>query len=539
MRAPAAALLLLAIPARPAVCAEYVVAPSGSRANAGTLASPWDLETANRAVRPGDRVELRGGTYHAPIRPRRSGTATAPIRYAARAGETPLLTGRKPGGTFTCLLVTERSHVEISGIHCDGIPGADGPPERSSVSNWATLREASHVEISGCRFEDAWRNGVELFGSHHVHLHGNVLLRAGAPLPKASGEALRIAGSHHNLFERNEAAFGGHNVVQIQGGSRFNVIRENDLRNPWWRVGVLYDDGGFNLIESNRIRDAHVGVDVSNHRLVPAWKIWSSHNIYRRNLFYDNARFGVMIAPRASGPAHTEDNKIYHNVFYENARAGLLFLGDDSPNASARGNGIVNNVFAGNGMGTGDGEQLDFWPKGGRIEDLRFRNNGFPEGDGRPVARTRGVGEGAASLGALEETHAASFTGNLEAGPKFAGDARRAGFALEATSPLIDRGAFLTRTVGAGSGTRVRVADAGYFSDGFGIVEGDLVQLEGSREERRVVAVDYAENTLSLDGALAWRDDQGVALRYAGTAPDIGAVEWRPPETAGAASEVP
>ena len=73
--------------------------------------------------------------------------------------------------------------------------------------------------------------------------------------------------------------------------------------------------------------------------------------------------------------------------------------------------------------------------------------------------------------------------------------------------------------------------DASYFYDGHGIDReiGDTIQLTGgagSSDVAVVKAIDYAANTLTLDRALTWAKGQGVALRYAGTAPDMGAFEF-------------
>lgn len=106
-------------------------------------------------------------------------------------------------------------------------------------------------------------------------------------------------------------------------------------------------------------------------------------------------------------------------------------------------------------------------------------------------------------------------------------------FHLTEESPCVDAGAFLTTTVGDGSGTLIPVDDAGYFIDGFGIIDGDLIQLEEQTERARVTSIDYAANTLTVDGPLSWSDGLGVTLAYEGRAPDIGAFEYGASEDPG------
>ena len=98
-------------------------------------------------------------------------------------------------------------------------------------------------------------------------------------------------------------------------------------------------------------------------------------------------------------------------------------------------------------------------------------------------------------------------------------------FRLQAGSPAIDRGVFLTTTTAAGSGTVVPVADPNYFIDGYGIVPGDEIQLEDQTRAARIVSIDYTGRTLTVDQALTFTAGQGVAMRYSGQAPDIGAFE--------------
>ena len=69
------------------------------------------------------------------------------------------------------------------------------------------------------------------------------------------------------------------------------------------------------------------------------------------------------------------------------------------------------------------------------------------------------------------------------------------------------------------------VADASYFIDGYGITDGDLIQLEGSPQPVRVKKIDYAKNELTLEAPRTWKAGEGVAQPYSGAAPDIGAYE--------------
>jgi hypothetical protein len=118
------------------------------------------------------------------------------------------------------------------------------------------------------------------------------------------------------------------------------------------------------------------------------------------------------------------------------------------------------------------------------------------------------------------------LTGNTQIDPEF-DDPVNEIFTLKTSSQMIDAGTFLTQTVGPGIGTSMVVSDAGYFFDGYGIAGevGDLIQLDGDTATARIMDINYASNTLTLDTSLSWSDGQGVALAYNDNAPDMGKFE--------------
>ena len=67
------------------------------------------------------------------------------------------------------------------------------------------------------------------------------------------------------------------------------------------------------------------------------------------------------------------------------------------------------------------------------------------------------------------------------------------------------------------------MADPLYFSDGYGIYEGDLIQVNG--QVARVTNVDHGSKTLTLDKNLNWSSGAGVSYPFTGNAPDAGAAE--------------
>ncbi len=74
--------------------ATYYASPAGSDAAAGTRDAPFrTVSRAAAVMEAGDTCYLRAGIYRETVRPARSGTAAAPIVFAAYPGEAPEVTG--------------------------------------------------------------------------------------------------------------------------------------------------------------------------------------------------------------------------------------------------------------------------------------------------------------------------------------------------------------------------------------------------------------------------------------------------------------
>jgi len=93
----------------------------------------------------------------------------------------------------------------------------------------------------------------------------------------------------------------------------------------------------------------------------------------------------------------------------------------------------------------------------------------------------------------------------------------------------VDAGACLTTIATAdGSGAAFQVADAGYFTDGWGgfaAVEGDVIQLLGTAQKARITSINFDTQWITLDRTVTWVMGQGISLFYTGDAPDVGAYE--------------
>lgn len=100
-------------------------------------------------------------------------------------------------------------------------------------------------------------------------------------------------------------------------------------------------------------------------------------------------------------------------------------------------------------------------------------------------------------------------------------------YQLRNDSAAVDAGDVVSRAVGAGAGRKIAVSRPERFYDGFGVPgeEGDLVWVGQDRLPVRVIYMDRAARTLTLETEVRWEDADAVTFPYHGTAPDLGAYE--------------
>lgn len=99
-------------------------------------------------------------------------------------------------------------------------------------------------------------------------------------------------------------------------------------------------------------------------------------------------------------------------------------------------------------------------------------------------------------------------------------------YILQSNSPAIDAGSWLTTISSAtGSGTSFDVGDAGYFWDGNGVTDGDVIRFQGGGTR---TITDITGNTITVDSSVSWTLGDGIAPDFHGAMPDMGAYEYTP-----------
>ena len=460
-------------------CLTYNAA-TRSCAGGSAPASPT-IATAAAAATPGSIVLLRGGTYREPLVPGASGTDTQPITFRSYDGETAIISDVSDAPAIQLI---GRAHIVIEGLTV-----------RKSVG-WGRLQDSHDNVLRRMTFDEATATGttggLKLVRSRLNRITDN-------HFADGTDDLLLQDASDANLVLRNTFNSAHHSLLSIRC-SNVNVVRGNAFENARQKAMEIFDCEGvsdapvrLNATKRNLVEDNHFGP------IRGSWKAGNyaaiqqagQYTIVRRNVFSHALAGGVNFSFYAQEALYVYGNRVYNNTFYANRCFALD--GPDARDSRFRDNRVINNLFFKNGNCDGAGEQVSVPDRSTVI----LIDNGGP------------------------------------ADPRFV-DAADDDLRLSPDSPMVDRGVALTLTVDAGEGTSMKVLDPTYFYEGFKIPGegGDEIQLMGTSSSARITAIDFPTRTLTLDRPLTWTARQGVALKYSGAAPDIGAYEVGAPAPA-------
>ncbi len=503
-------------------CTKYT--PSARNCGTGSDTAYATIAAASAAATPGTTVLIRGGSYNEPLAPQMSG---APGQYITfkNYGAEPVFLGGEIG-----IVLSHRRYIWVEGVRVEDRLWLEA--NNSEASFAGTFQNRNFNVIKNCVFKRTPASGttgnIRFVRSHDNRVLDNTI--------EDGNDSILLIDSERNLVQGNRVTTGRHSLFGIRCGD-YNVIRNNYFANPRQKIGEVYDCGQdtsavphsfnstkHNLIENNIFAETSRYYSTSGGNGIQ----YSGQNgLIRKNIF-SNGNVGLGMQRYGDEALYNVNNRVYHNLFYSNEGGGV-----------ALGSGITNNHFKNNifflnkgclpDCGAVSPGQILYSSNangGPSWETTLFSHNSifYTQPGQAVIEEVFGAG---ASIANFNFQVGQVVVNSLEVNPQFV-NTTTLDFRLQNNSPLIDAGDFLTKTAEAKTNsTSLRVQDARYFYDGYGIAgeQGDLIQLQGGTTTARVVAVDYATNTLTLDRPLSWNAGQGVTLLFGGNAPDIGAFE--------------
>ncbi len=526
------------------------------------------------------------------IVPQRSGSAAAHVLYEGYGAQLPRITRNDTAASpmpWQCIQLNRVDYVDVRGVICDGRGSGVGEDyRRTGFGQYVVISGGQHNTVSSCQFVGAISGFPSAPGSSvwnkspaiEIQSNTSAGLRPASYNAISSSQITPSTGlpnvgvmiweySSNNLIEDSTiqlpvgALYKSHAALQIL--SSYNRIRNNSIRNAGWTtISIMrpFDPSAelayYNVIEGNRIS----GTGNSGNAI----QLQSQRNILRRNVIDGNTGKAIAIGrgsgvPPSSSPEqarYLSQNRIYHNVFYRNAGStgasdGVVAIQvdcDATAFGNTEGNTLVNNIFFRNRLAAPSPQtqiSIDMGysavpascvpadPKSVNGPNLTVVANNSVRLDtssstGTPLLYVKEVANPSQSVSAAQTRYPTLFRSNLEVDPAFVDpDAVAPDFHLRASSPVIDKGAYLATVVsavGVAPYTTVQLSDVGSFSDGDSIADGDAVQFASSGAIRTIVSIDRALNRISFTPSLSSVVvGDGVALPWTGARPDLGAFE--------------
>lgn len=236
----------------PRTAGVVLLAMMAGQASAAEIAPGDDLPGAVAALKPGDELVLRGGTYSFDRRLRIAvnGTASRPVTIRARDGERAVI--RQSSTANNVIEIADSSHLVLRGLEFAG--GSQG----------IRLIDASHITIRQCDIHDT--GDVALSANTSGTYEGLVIVRNHIHDTNGTGEGMYLGCNHDACRVANSLIEGNYihdtdastveqgDGIELKEGSYGNVIRHNVIHDTNYPNIITYStvgNGPPNIIEGN------------------------------------------------------------------------------------------------------------------------------------------------------------------------------------------------------------------------------------------------------------------------------------------------
>lgn len=401
--------------------------------------------------------------------------------------------------------------------------------------------------------------GIQLFGvssdsSDSATIKGNTLrylLGEGVRLTKCSG--IEVIENHITQIRRGHNIYG--DAIQITSGG-FLDAAGNDFKLIGNYIDVSESDTGKGaiqiegveqgLIAENTIHYGRFGVGLNANDVVLKNNVFSSQGMEPHEGINEGWPAAIRIGGTLTfGSKPFRNVTIHHNIIYGARNHGIQIVRNNERNNF---NIVHNTIFmSGDGFTVEDGGSIDgllanniFWTNANPDDDeymfeIKTSGNEFVSdyniyGDASLSSGSRFFrwnGNTYSNWQGFQTAQSSNgFDQNsLSLDPLFV-DSANGFFTPVPGSPAQDGGTtnLAVATSSASFSSELPVDNVWLFDDGRGLIEGDLVSVNGSSAVE-VLNVDYATGILSLAEARSWTSGDFICFAYSHGAPDMGAIE--------------
>lgn len=320
----------------------FYIALSGDNNNPGTEALPWrNLNHAVYALKAGETVLVKSGTYQESLYINKSGAPGKPITYAAYPGHTPKIEINKP--QLEGILIQGASYINIQGFEVVyTAPGAEAA-KGEQVDNGIDISNAGQVlphniNIKNNKVHGFPGGGIFTVLADYVTFEGNTVWE-NALWAKWGNSGISM---YQNVDFDQKAGY--HMVI------RGNTLYKNENKLPSFAIGsTTITDGNCIIIDDLR----HTQKFLDNKTPYSAYK---ANTLIENNVCYDNGARGIHV--------YASDNVlVLHNTLYKNQRTASINDGELSAYDASNVRFVNNIVFTAAGKhanGTGNATNIIF-----------------------------------------------------------------------------------------------------------------------------------------------------------------------------------
>jgi len=536
---------------------DYYVSPSGGTNwnSCTSIGSPCSLGTASQNAQAGDTVYIMAGTYSG-FSPSNSGSAGNYITF--RNYQDDVVNINTNSGS--AISVSGKDYLQFIGLNLNGGSQAgfylQGPAsnlilDRLTISGGykgiqfvGSGSTVSDSTIRDCEISDTIDTCINLYQHNtNILIDNNHLSYCAWEQTGDENDGIQVnvwngdgQGPDGIIITNNEIEYTGRQGLMTWNA--INLLVKDNHFHHCGASGIQIEDGAVNVVVDGNLNE----YNAQHYETETGVWIDNTENAVVQNNILRHNKIGLMISK--SDQVIARNNIVYSNDVSAQDPAGIVAVKYDG--VSNTNNMIVHNTVYRNGQGAnhGGGISLGAW---GTMESAVVKNNIASE-SGSEIdlyikcrsyesdynnyysANSLSISVNGNTIGWDQyKSQTGQDQNSITQDPKFV-DSSSGDFTLQSSSPCIDAGGPLATTVSSGSGTSLVVDNARYFTDGFGIIDGDMIQV-GSNSPVRVVGVNYNSNTITLGGSISWNSGDAVNYAYSGNGPDIGAFEISGPST--------